>query len=88
MEGTDEIDRWDPTPVYQQLAAILVRQIESGRLQPRQPLPSETTLRQAHGVSRGTVREAVRVLREEGWVKTIPQRGSYVLPPEERKQKG
>jgi hypothetical protein len=33
----DKIDRWDPEPVYRQLAAILRGQIERGELAPRQP---------------------------------------------------
>ena len=54
-----EIDRWDPEPVYAQLADILRGQIERGELVPRQPLPSETYLVQHYGVSRGTARRAV-----------------------------
>jgi GntR family transcriptional regulator len=74
----DEIDRWNPEPVYLQLAAILRGQIERGELVPRQPLPSESYLVGHYGVSRGTARRAVEVLRDEGRVVTIPQRGTYV----------
>jgi GntR family transcriptional regulator len=77
----DEIDRWNPQPVYLQLAAILRGQIERGELVPRQPLPSESYLVGRHGVSRGTARRAVEVLRNEGLVRTIPQRGTYVADP-------
>jgi GntR family transcriptional regulator len=64
--------------VYLQLAAILRGQIERGELVPRQPLPSESYLVGQYGVSRGTARRAVQVLRDEGLVRTIPQRGTYV----------
>ncbi len=64
----DEIDRWNPEPVYLQLAAILRGQIERGELVPRQPLPSESYLTGHYGVSRGTARRAVQVLRDEGLV--------------------
>jgi len=74
----DEIDRWNPEPVYLQLAAILRGQIERGELVPRQPLPSESYLVGHYGVSRGTARRAVEVLRDEGRVVTVPQRGTYV----------
>ena len=74
----DEIDRWNPEPVYLQLTAILRGQIERGELVPRQPLPSESYLVGHYGVSRGTARRAVQVLRDEGLVVTIPQRGTYV----------
>jgi GntR family transcriptional regulator len=73
------IDHEADVPVYLQLAAILRGQIERGELVPRQPLPSETYLVQHYGVSRGTARRSVAVLRDEGLVRTIPQRGSYVV---------
>jgi GntR family transcriptional regulator len=75
-----EIDRWAEDPLYIQLAAILRGQIESGELQPGQQLPSEATLTQRHGIARNTVRQAIRVLRDEGLVETRQQRGSRVRP--------
>ena len=71
------VDHLDPTPLYQQLANILRARITvaSGR---GEPLPSESYLQQEHGVSRVTVRKAVQVLRDEGLVITIPQRGTYI----------
>lgn len=68
----------DPTPLYVQLANILRRRIESGELEPRAPLPSESYLQQEQGVARGTVRMAVSILRDEGLVVTIGGRGSFV----------
>lgn len=72
------VDPLSPTPLYVQLADILEAKIKAGELAPRRPIPSETTLRQEYGVSRGTVRQAVALLRERGLVMTIPQRGTYV----------
>ena len=70
----------DPTPLYTQLANILRDMIESGELQQRAPLPSESYLQQEQGVSRGTVRMAVAILRDEGLVVTIGGRGTFVSP--------
>ncbi|SCE94771.1 GntR family transcriptional regulator [Micromonospora chokoriensis] len=72
------IDPLSPTPMYVQLADVIAKRIEAGELQPRRPIPSESTLQQEYGVARGTVRAAVRLLRERGLVMTVPQRGSYV----------
>jgi GntR family transcriptional regulator len=74
------VDHLDPTPLYVQLAGILRGMIESGELEPRAALPSESYLQQQHGVSRGTVRTAVRILRDEGLVVTIHSRGTFVRP--------
>ena len=80
VSAADHVDHMDPTPLYVQLANILRRMIESGELEPRAPLPSESYLQQEHGVARGTVRMAVRILRDEGLVVTIGGRGSFVRP--------
>ena len=72
------VDRFDATPLYAQLAAILRGMIESGELAPRDPLPSEPYLMQAHGLSRDTVRHALDVLRAEGLIQTFPGRGTFV----------
>ncbi len=60
-------------------AEILRGQIERGELVPRQPLPSESYLVGEYGISRGTARKAIAMLRDEGLVRTIPQRGTYVI---------
>lgn len=72
------VDQLDPTPLKVQLANVLRARIESGDLQPGQPLPSESYLQQDHGVSRGTAREAVAILRDEGLVVPIQGRGTFV----------
>ncbi|MFD7069851.1 GntR family transcriptional regulator [Streptomyces sp. NPDC059913] len=79
-----EIDHESPTPVYRQIAALIVKDIESGALPVNRKIPSESALTQRFGVARETARNAVKHLREEGWVFTVPQRGTYVAerPPE------
>lgn len=72
------VDHMNPTPLYVQLADILRKMIKSGELQPRSTLPSESYLQQEHGVSRGTVRMAIAILRDEGLVVTIGGRGTFV----------
>jgi DNA-binding GntR family transcriptional regulator len=72
------VDHLDPTPLKVQLANVLRARIMSGDLAKGQPLPSESYLQQEHGVSRGTVREAVKILQDEGLVVTIQGRATYV----------
>jgi DNA-binding GntR family transcriptional regulator len=52
-------------------------------LGPGDQLPSESDLVQHHGLARETVRRAVKLLRDEGRVITLPGRGTFV-PPEGR----
>jgi GntR family transcriptional regulator len=79
--GNDDlvpVNHRDPTPLYVQLAATLREDITTGKLGPHEPIPSESYLEQDHEVSRATVRRAVALLREEGLIYTLPQRGSFV----------
>jgi DNA-binding GntR family transcriptional regulator len=66
-------------PPYRQIAAWLRGRIEAGEFRPGEdPLPSEKDLQETFEVSRDTARRAVSVLRDEGLVVTVPQRGTYV----------
>lgn len=55
-------------PAYQQLAATIRASILAGELRAGQRLPSEVALAGEAGVSRSTVREALRVLQESGFI--------------------
>lgn len=70
-----------PVPKYRQLADILRERIASGGLTPGEPLPSETDLEQTYGIARGTIRKAIKALRDEGLVVTTRGKGSYVAAP-------
>ncbi|MBD9703200.1 winged helix-turn-helix transcriptional regulator [Streptomyces sp. ID01-12c] len=78
-----EIDRFDPTPIYKQVAGVIRAKIESGELGPKDPIPSESKMVADYGIVRDTARQAVALLRSEGWVITLPQRGTFVAeqPP-------
>jgi DNA-binding GntR family transcriptional regulator len=67
-----------PVPRYRQIAVILRERIESGELEPDRPIPSEAQIQQEFGVARETARRAVALLREEGYVVTVPGMGTYV----------
>ena len=76
----DAINPYADEPLYVQLAGIVRRMIQSGKLQHLDPVPSESSLVQAYGVSRDTVRRTIALLRDEGVVFTVPHRGTYVGP--------
>lgn len=60
------------------VAGALKRQITSGKYLTNERLPSERTLAETFGVARGTLREALRLLEDIGFVKRRAGSGSYV----------
>ncbi|MER6176425.1 winged helix-turn-helix domain-containing protein [Streptosporangium sp. NPDC001681] len=77
-----EIDRFDPTPIYQQVARIIRERIKAGELKPRDAIPSESSMVADRGIAGNTARAAVALLRDEGYVVMMPQRGSFVADRE------
>jgi DNA-binding FadR family transcriptional regulator len=73
----------DRPPAYQTLADDLRRQITSGQLRPGDRLPTEPELCARSGVSRSTVREALRLLASQHLIVTTRgvTGGSFVSCP-------
>jgi GntR family transcriptional regulator len=71
----------DPVPLRYQLLEALRREIARGRFRPDQRLPTEKALVTTYGVSRHTVREAIRDLITEGLARIERGRGTFVAPP-------
>jgi GntR family transcriptional repressor for pyruvate dehydrogenase complex len=65
------------------IAERLFDEIIAGHPAPKGTLPSEGELATAHGVSRLTIREAIRILRTQNVVRIRRGRGTEVNPPEE-----
>ncbi len=65
-------------PMYRQIADALREKINAGELKPGDALPTESTLQEAFGVSRVTVRQALKLLTEEQIIESIQGSGSYV----------
>jgi len=72
------IDPSSDRPVYKQIADLLRATILSGELPAGERLPSEQELVDLHGVARGTIRQAVMLLRSEGLIEVEHGRGSFV----------
>jgi DNA-binding GntR family transcriptional regulator len=83
-----EINRRGAVPPHRQIAAWLRTRIEAGEFRPDEdPLPSEKDLVGLFGVARDTARRAFQVLRDEGLAVTIPHRGTYVVPEDQRPER-
>ncbi len=65
-------------PRYQQLKDLIIQRISTGELRPNDRVPSENELVEAQSVSRMTANRAMRELTDEGYVKRIAGRGTFV----------
>jgi GntR family trehalose operon transcriptional repressor len=61
--------------IYEELAAA----IERGTYKPNSKLPSEHDLMEKYNVSRGTIRKALEMLSQTGYVQRLQGKGSIVL---------
>ncbi|MFI5057916.1 MAG: FadR/GntR family transcriptional regulator [Candidatus Acidiferrales bacterium] len=64
--------------LYEQIVQQVEESIRKGVLKPGDQLPPERELAQQFGVSRTAVREAVKALREKGFVEAYPGRGTFI----------
>ena len=71
-------------PLYYQLEDILRRRILKGELTPDTPFPSDTQLCKDYGVSRITVRQALKIMEDNGLIKREQGRGTFVVPKPKR----
>ena len=75
------IVRNSPLPLYHQLKQVLLAQMESGALAPGDLVPGEQELQDTYGLSRTTVRQALRELEIEGRITRHRGRGTFVSVP-------
>lgn len=80
--GARALDRRDPLPLWAQLQQDLSRRLEAGAF--RDAFPGELDLARDYDVSRHTVREALRRLREAGVLDSSRGRPTQVRGPIEQ----
>jgi len=78
MELTLTLDVQSDEPLHRQLYGELRRAILSGRLAPRQKVPSTRSLAQSLGISRTTVTQSYEQLLSEGYLETRHGSGTFV----------
>ena len=75
---TIHIDQNSPVSIYIQLLEQLRAKIQSEKWTPGTRLPSELELAREHDISRGTVRQAMMILVNEGLVERAQGKGTFV----------
>ncbi len=72
------INKKSHTPIYIQLRDILIKLIKDKQLKPNDRIPSENELSTTFGISRMTVRHAIRELVKEGFIHIRRGEGTFV----------
>lgn len=78
LEFLINIDRDAPLPPFLQIARALAEDIQRGRLRPGDRLPGSRRLAESLHVHRNTILAALDELIAEGWIETVPGRGTFV----------
>ena len=76
--NTNNLDNNTATPLYLQLKNKLQEDIENGRLAPGSKIPTEFELGEQYGVSRVTVRKALKELSDQGYLERKSGKGTFV----------
>jgi DNA-binding GntR family transcriptional regulator len=72
------VERGTAVPPSRQIADVLRGRIGSGEYGPGSALPSILALAQEFRVTTNTVRKALRILKDEGLVESVPGYGTFV----------
>ncbi len=78
IELTPALEYRSEQPLYIQLAIYIKQEILSGRIKPREKLPSKRNLSNYLGVSGNTIQSAYDQLCAEGYVESKPRKGLFV----------
>lgn len=65
-------------PIYQQIINSLISNIECGKYLPNEKLPSERNLSELYGVNRLTLKKALKILEDTGYLYSIKGKGFFV----------
>lgn len=79
-----ESNEWMPNPssrvyMWLQIAQHIADEIRSGVWPVDSRIPSEPALSERYGVGINTLRRALRHLREQGILESVPAKGTFVI---------
>jgi DNA-binding FadR family transcriptional regulator len=72
-----------PNGIARRTVDVIGRWIADDKFSPNHPMPTESELAASLGVSRATIRDAIKVLSGKGLVRTARRYGTRVLPVED-----
>lgn len=68
------------TPLYYQLAEIILNEIENKNLKEDDKIPTEREYCEKYNLSRATVRQAIGYLEQKGYIYKVQGKGTFVSP--------
>lgn len=80
--GPEDAPKIRDPHAFETVAAAIVESLKKGEYETDEVLPSESEMTEKYNVARKTVRAALALLREQGWVYTVPAIGTFVASPE------
>ena len=82
------LDYRDARPIYAQVAEQFQRQIMAGVLAEGEKLPSVRELAGELAINPNTIQRAYQMLEMEGWIASVPGKGSFVcgVPADQKPQ--
>lgn len=80
-KNMNPIERQSPVPLYYQLKQLLAERIATGEWSAGDMMPTEEQLQEQYGLSRTTVRQALKELELEGLISRFRGRGTFVSQP-------
>jgi GntR family transcriptional regulator len=76
--GSGDVKKDSSVPIYSQVERIVMEMIDSGRLSAGQRAPSEREIAETLGISRMTARAAMSNLVADGYLYSVPGKGTFV----------
>ena len=81
------IDYRDGRPIYEQVKDSLRRLVVTGALPPGEKLPSVRELAMQLTINPNTIQRAYRELESEGYIVSVPGKGSFAAQREDENEK-
>jgi GntR family transcriptional regulator len=82
--GSRDVQKDSSVPIYSQVERIVMDMIDGGKLSPGQRAPSEREIAETLGISRMTARAAMSSLVADGYLYSVPGKGTFVSNPKMR----
>jgi GntR family transcriptional regulator len=81
LDENNWLDKNVPIPLYFQLKTILLEYIKVTHTDLESPIPTEIDISKHFGISRPTVRQAIKELVVEGYLYRIKSKGTFISKP-------